>query len=64
VLSPRTAPVVKGGAAAPMAARRSMAAEGTPRDPVVRAPIRVSSVVPGQGSAQRSASGGNKAAWR
>lgn len=63
VLSPRTAPVVKGGAAAPMAARRSMAAEGTPREvPVVRAPIRVSSVLPG--SAQRNVSGGNKAAWR
>lgn len=59
VLSPRTAPVVKG--AGPMAARRSMAVEGTPRDGVHRAPIRVSSIVPG--SAQRSTSV-SKAAWR
>lgn len=70
VLSPRSQPVVK-GAAAPVgaaAARRSlMAGEAAA---VGRAPIRVSSVLPaGAGAgvgagAQRSVSGGGKAAWR
>lgn len=59
VLSPRNAPVVKG--AGPMAVRKSMMVEGTPRDGAHRAPFRVSSVHPG--SAQRAASG-SKAAWR
>lgn len=59
VLSPRSAPVVKGSG--PMAVRKSLMVEGTPRDGAHRPPVRVSSVMPGSG--QRSASG-TKAAWR
>lgn len=60
VLSPRTAPVLKG--AGPMAARRSMMVEGTPKEAgAQRAPARVSSIVPGSAQRQSSLS---KAAWR
>ncbi|KAL1585724.1 hypothetical protein WHR41_06086 [Cladosporium halotolerans] len=59
VLSPRSAPVVKGSG--PMAVRKSLMVEGTPRDGAHRPPVRVSSVMPGSG--QRSVSG-TKAAWR
>jgi kinesin family protein 18/19 len=60
VLSPRTAPVLKG--TGPMAARRSMAVEGTPKEAgVQKAPIRVSSIAPGSAQRQSSLS---KAAWR
>jgi kinesin family protein 18/19 len=60
VLSPRTAPVLKG--AGPVAARRSMAVEGTPKEAGAhRAPARVSSIVPGSAQRQSSLS---KAAWR
>lgn len=60
VLSPRTAPVLKGSG--PMAARRSMMVEGTPKEAGVhKAPVRVSSIVPGSAQRQTSIS---KAAWR
>lgn len=59
VLSPRTAAVVKG--AGPMAVRRSMAVDGTPRENAPRAPMRASS---GTMGGQRAGSMTTKAAWR
>ncbi|KAM0720288.1 hypothetical protein Q7P37_004424 [Cladosporium fusiforme] len=61
VLSPRTAAVVKG--TGPMAVRRSMAVEGTPKEHAPRAPIRASSGNSNSGSGQRVSSM-TKAAWR
>lgn len=60
VLSPRTVAIVKANAAMP-SARRSMAVEGTPRE--ARAPVRVSSIVPGSASGGRP-SVGSKSVWR
>jgi kinesin family protein 18/19 len=61
VLSPRTAPVLKG--TGPVAARRSVVVEGTGKEGagVQKAPVRVSSVAPGSAQRQSSLS---KAAWR
>ncbi|KAL2350817.1 P-loop containing nucleoside triphosphate hydrolase protein [Cryomyces antarcticus] len=69
VLSPRTAPVIKGAGGA---ARRTTATFGgggddRGREPTVlgRGPVRISSITPGSAAAQRgSIAGGGKNAWR
>ena len=64
VLSPRTAPVTKGGAGAGPGARKSMVEGGSVREtpPVGRGHVRQSSLVPGSGGG--GGGRGSKAVWR